>query len=139
MTTISARGANGRRGTFRPCRSGFESPRADQLPQRGGTAYAAVSNTAERNRLKTGAHVGATPTAGTNRSTVGEGKRCRSLTPNSRDVEKPGYSPRRRKPASAGSNPAVPTMALWCNGSTTDSGPVSLRSNRSGAAIPDVV
>ena len=101
MTTISARGANGRRGTFRPCRSGFESPRADQLPQRGGIAYAAVSNTAERNRLKTGAHVGATPTAGT--------------------------------------NPAVPTMALWCNGSTTDSGPVSLRSNRSGAAIPDVV
>ena len=28
----SARGAIGRRGTFRPCRSGFESPRADQSP-----------------------------------------------------------------------------------------------------------
>jgi hypothetical protein len=27
---ISARGAIGRRSTFRPCRSGFESPRADQ-------------------------------------------------------------------------------------------------------------
>ncbi len=29
MVTISARGAIGRRSTFRPCRSGFESPRAD--------------------------------------------------------------------------------------------------------------
>ncbi len=29
VVTIAARGAIGRRGTFRPCRSGFESPRAD--------------------------------------------------------------------------------------------------------------
>jgi hypothetical protein len=29
MVTKSARGAIGRRGTLRPCRSGFESPRAD--------------------------------------------------------------------------------------------------------------
>jgi hypothetical protein len=34
LQTVSARGAIGRRGTFRPCRSGFESPRADQTPVR---------------------------------------------------------------------------------------------------------
>jgi hypothetical protein len=64
MVTTPARGAIGRRGTFRPCRSGFESPRADH-PSVAELAYAAVSKTAERIGLKSRVHVGSNPTAGT--------------------------------------------------------------------------
>jgi hypothetical protein len=64
LPSPSARGAIGRRGTFRPCRSGFESPRADH-PGVAELAYAVGSNPTERSRLKTGAHVGSNPTAGT--------------------------------------------------------------------------
>src|SRR4029453_9326265 len=60
----SARGETGRRGTFRPCRSGFESPRADH-PSVAELAYAAVSNTAQRIGPESRAHVGSNPTAGT--------------------------------------------------------------------------
>ena len=61
---LSARGAIGRRGTFRPCRSGFESPRADH-PSVAELAYAVGSNPTMRLGLESRVHVGSNPTAGT--------------------------------------------------------------------------
>jgi hypothetical protein len=65
MVTMSARGATGRRSTFRPCGSGFESPRADQIPGVAELAHAAASRAVGRSGPMPRVHVGSNPTAGT--------------------------------------------------------------------------
>jgi hypothetical protein len=108
MVTTPARGAIGRRSTFRPCRSGFESPRADQLgghvrprSQKPGVAelaHATASRAVERSMPRL--------------------RPC-GFESHRRDHSSRGHSRRaRRRVVSAGVRVRVPLSSPWARRST---------------------
>ena len=94
----SARGAIGRRGTLRPCRSGFESPRADQSP---GTILGGTWSKGKTPRCQRGS---------TGPSPVVPARMGSSASPPTRNCGGKGWRPwRSHKPRNAGSIPASAT------------------------------